>query len=81
MSDVWEGGACGGACSCSTCRVELSEEPTDACCRATVCLPHDPYLTTGCFSSQEWLAKLPAMEMDEEPLIPTGLCMCPLHLD
>eukprot|EP00656_Telonema_subtile_P017223 TRINITY_DN19204_c0_g1_i1.p1 TRINITY_DN19204_c0_g1~~TRINITY_DN19204_c0_g1_i1.p1 ORF type:complete len:147 (+),score=38.76 TRINITY_DN19204_c0_g1_i1:205-645(+) len=26
MSDVWSGGACGGACSCSTCRV-LIEEP------------------------------------------------------
>ena len=58
-----------------------SQRNLDACCRATVCLPHDPYLTTGCFSSQEWLAKLPAMEMDEEPLIPTALYIYPLHLD
>ena len=26
LSDVWEGGACGGACNCSTCRVMI-----DAC--------------------------------------------------
>jgi ferredoxin-2, mitochondrial len=28
LSDVWEGGACGGACSCSTCRVVVVAEPS-----------------------------------------------------
>ena len=27
LSDVWEGGACGGACSCSTCRVIVEVMP------------------------------------------------------
>ena len=26
FSDVWEGGACGGACACSTCRVIVDKE-------------------------------------------------------
>eukprot|EP00465_Bigelowiella_longifila_P006431 CAMPEP_0185255952 /NCGR_PEP_ID=MMETSP1359-20130426/5020_1 /TAXON_ID=552665 /ORGANISM="Bigelowiella longifila, Strain CCMP242" /LENGTH=133 /DNA_ID=CAMNT_0027840213 /DNA_START=223 /DNA_END=624 /DNA_ORIENTATION=- len=26
LNDVWDGGACGGSCSCSTCRVILSNE-------------------------------------------------------
>ena len=28
LSDVWEGGACGGACACSTCRVVVLDAPT-----------------------------------------------------
>ena len=28
LSDVWEGGACGGACQCSTCRVVVSFAPS-----------------------------------------------------
>ena len=27
LSDVWEGGACGGGCSCSTCRVVVTAAP------------------------------------------------------
>ena len=27
LSDVWEGGACGGACNCSTCRVIVETAP------------------------------------------------------
>ena len=27
LSDVWEGGACGGACNCSTCRVVVVTTP------------------------------------------------------
>uniref|UniRef100_A0A7S3ZF78 2Fe-2S ferredoxin-type domain-containing protein n=1 Tax=Lotharella globosa TaxID=91324 RepID=A0A7S3ZF78_9EUKA len=26
LSDFWDGGACGGSCSCSTCRVILTDE-------------------------------------------------------
>jgi 2Fe-2S ferredoxin len=28
LSDVWEGGACGGMCACSTCRVVVQTAPT-----------------------------------------------------
>jgi ferredoxin len=28
LSDLWEGGACGGACSCSTCRVIVVHAPS-----------------------------------------------------
>lgn len=28
LGDVWEGGACGGACQCSTCRVVVVRAPT-----------------------------------------------------
>jgi len=28
LSDVWEGGACGGACQCSTCRVIVTRAPS-----------------------------------------------------
>jgi len=27
LNDVWPGGACGGACNCSTCRVEIDVAP------------------------------------------------------
>lgn len=27
LNDVWEGGACGGACNCSTCRVVVRSAP------------------------------------------------------
>jgi 2Fe-2S ferredoxin len=27
LSDVWEGGACAGACNCSTCRCIISDPP------------------------------------------------------
>ena len=40
LSDVWPGGACGGSCSCSTCRVRISLAQSSvgtllraACCR------------------------------------------------
>eukprot|EP00470_Lotharella_oceanica_P008925 CAMPEP_0170197396 /NCGR_PEP_ID=MMETSP0040_2-20121228/66297_1 /TAXON_ID=641309 /ORGANISM="Lotharella oceanica, Strain CCMP622" /LENGTH=133 /DNA_ID=CAMNT_0010447055 /DNA_START=204 /DNA_END=605 /DNA_ORIENTATION=- len=26
LSDFWDGGACGGSCSCSTCRIILTDE-------------------------------------------------------
>merc|ERR1712216_108965 len=42
VTDVWEGGACGGSCSCSTCRVVFSEE---------------------------WMARLPAPDYDEEDML------------
>lgn len=28
LNDVWEGGACGGACNCSTCRVVVHTAPS-----------------------------------------------------
>lgn len=28
LNDVWQGGACGGACQCSTCRVVVTHAPT-----------------------------------------------------
>ncbi len=34
LGDVWEGGACGGQCSCSTCRIEIVEAPAPLLPRA-----------------------------------------------